>query len=441
MTSISFYGASVANGRVARCPSPSGPATVEERRPRLSKKRKLWRYTAGRRPHSVTVEELEAGGNLYVRIWIPAKRDNQYRSLRHRDQKQAMKLADQLAVKRQEGHAVPIQERVTFDRLIRLYMRFRSPQKTREAQLEDDRRAMLFKRVIGPSKDPRAISLAEWESFIRLRRSGAISSRGKPVAAEDRKPVGERTIEADLAWLKAVLNWGMKWRLEGGSYLLPENPVRGYPMPKEKNPRRPVASQERLSAIRAVAGQVLMRGLRDGKHVDVPSHLPEILDVVAGTGRRVSAVLKLKYRDLRLNEGPHGSILWPADTDKSGFESLVPISPTVRDALDRVMEERPGIGDRYIFPAPKDSSKPCRYEVARSWLLEAERLAKVPKMDGSLWHAYRRGWATARKHLPHADVAAAGGWKNSITLRSCYQQADPETMLRVVLEGSEEKAG
>jgi hypothetical protein len=37
-------------------------------------------------------------------------------------------------------------------------------------------------------------------------------------------------------------------------------------------------------------------------------------------------------------------------------------------------------------------------------------------------------------HLPDADVAAAGGWANSNTLHLVYQQADQETMLRVVLE-------
>lgn len=47
-------------------------------------------------------------------------------------------------------------------------------------------------------------------------------------------------------------------------------------------------------------------------------------------------------------------------------------------------------------------------------------------MEGSSWHAYRRGWATARKHLPDVDIAAAGGWKNAITLKTVYQQADED---------------
>ena len=35
------------------------------------------------------------------------------------------------------------------------------------------------------------------------------------------------------------------------------------------------------------------------------------------------------------------------------------------------------------------------------------------------------------------DVAAASGWKTVQTLKSAYQQADAETMLRVVLEAGE----
>ena len=61
----------------------------------------------------------------------------------------------------------------------------------------------------------------------------------------------------------------------------------------------------------------------------------------------------------------------------------------------------------------------------------------MPKHDGSLWHAYRRGWATARKHLPIGDVAQAGGWESTETLQRCYQQPDDATILAVVLGGAE----
>jgi hypothetical protein len=71
------------------------------------------------------------------------------------------------------------------------------------------------------------------------------------------------------------------------------------------------------------------------------------------------------------------------------------------------------------------------------WLTEAERVAGLPKQAGSLWHAFRRGWATARKHMPLKDTTAAGGWASTETLLRCYQQPDKQTMLAVVLGGTE----
>jgi len=71
------------------------------------------------------------------------------------------------------------------------------------------------------------------------------------------------------------------------------------------------------------------------------------------------------------------------------------------------------------------------------WLRRAEILAKLPKLDRGLWHAFRQKWATERKHLPTVDVAAAGGWAGTESLIRCYQQADSATMLSVVLGGAQ----
>jgi hypothetical protein len=58
--------------------------------------------------------------------------------------------------------------------------------------------------------------------------------------------------------------------------------------------------------------------------------------------------------------------------------------------------------------------------VAKGWLLRAESLAELPHMKQGGWHAFRRGWATSRKHLPLKDVAAAGGWTDTATLLTSY---------------------
>ena len=70
--------------------------------------------------------------------------------------------------------------------------------------------------------------------------------------------------------------------------------------------------------------------------------------------------------------------------------------------------------------------------MALYYLRRAEKLAKVEKIRQGAWHAFRRAWATRRKHLPVQDVMAAGGWRAVKALQSAYQTADPETVRKVM---------
>jgi len=167
------------------------------------------------------------------------------------------------------------------------------------------------------------------------------------------------------------------------------------------------------------------------------SYLSELLDIVNGTGRRISAVCGLRYDDLILSKRPYGAVRWRADTDKTGRETTVPISPSVRTAIDRVLAERPGVGGAYLFPSPTDASKPIRRHLAADWLRRAEELAELPRLVGGQFHSYRRNRVTERKHLPDVDVAAAGGWTELSSLKKAYQQADESTMLQVVFQVGE----
>ena len=404
----------------------------------MAKPKPRWRYTAGRRPYTVAVEEFEGVGSiLYVRIWLSEEQKHRWRSLGHRDRERAMAYADRLATRLREGSEEVIAPRVTWEWLFREYRLHRTPQKARDSQLDDDRRIEMSLAVFGPKAEVMSISLAAWERFIELRRSGAIDSRGRQVPPKKRRPVSDRTIEGNLRWLKAVLTWATKWMLPSGQYMLRENPVRGFPIPKNLNPKRSIATHDRLEKIKAVADQITFEYFAGGRRLRAQSYLPELLDIVNGTGRRIAPILQLRFEDLRLNEGPFGSIRWPADSDKMGYESLVPINPEVRAAIDRVLEDRPGIGRGFLFPSPRNPSQPLRYELASSWLIEAEKLAGVPKLDRALWHAYRRKFATERKHLSDIDVAAAGGWRSARTLVEIYQRPDADSMLKVVLEGGQ----
>lgn len=169
-----------------------------------------------------------------------------------------------------------------------------------------------------------------------------------------------------------------------------------------------------------------------------PLYHSRISEIVVGTGRRISAVCNLRAEDLdRSKEAPWGGINWPADTDKMGKAWRCPISATVREALEDALRKRPAVGPGWLFPSPKDREKPVRYDQVNRWLREAEGKANLEPQDGTLWHAYRRLWASARKDLPDVDVAKAGGWSSLEALKLAYQMPDDATMLRVVTHETE----
>ena len=55
-----------------------------------------------------------------------------------------------------------------------------------------------------------------------------------------------------------------------------------------------------------------------------------------------------------------------------------------------------------------------------------------PRQKRGGWHAFRRAWASRRKHLLVQDVMVAGGWRDINALQRAYQAADPETVRRVM---------
>jgi integrase len=115
---------------------------------------------------------------------------------------------------------------------------------------------------------------------------------------------------------------------------------------------------------------------------------------------------------------------------------VAPDHPVVLATDLRVLDGR-GLQAGYLFPSPKHLDRPVTRWLARKWLRRAEKLAGLDPQKGSAFRAYRRGWATARKHLPLPDIAAAGGWKSVRALEMSYLHADEQTMLTVVLSGAQ----
>lgn len=85
---------------------------------------------------------------------------------------------------------------------------------------------------------------------------------------------------------------------------------------------------------------------------------------------------------------------------------------------------------RWCRQATTDASwAPAQCQV---YLRQAEAAAGVEKLEGGLWHTYRRKWTTERKELPLKTWPRPGGWKDGTTLLTCYQHADEATMLKVM---------
>jgi hypothetical protein len=146
--------------------------------------------------------------------------------------------------------------------------------------------------------------------------------------------------------------------------------MRGFRIPTEKNPRRPVMTHDRFLKLRAVADELRMQVTWTGKRESQPTYFRDLLDLADGTGRRLSTLCQLHTIDIHLERGEHGAIVVPADTDKMGRESVVYMTEALRAAVYAALERVSGEG--YLFPAPQNRTKPIRRELAGRWLSDAE---------------------------------------------------------------------
>jgi integrase len=225
-----------------------------------------------------------------------------------------------------------------------------------------------------------------------------------------------------------MLRWAITVRTASGRRLLEQNPLAGTRRPREKNPKRPVATWERYQETRRVI-QELAAESRSEISRQKWLKLELALILAETTGRRLGAILQLRWDDVDFSRG---TIRWRAETDKKGKEWVIPIPVALSDELRAFRARMTSAFSGLMFPSHSDPARAVSRDSFGHWLAEAEGKAKLPKLDGSLWHAYRRAWATTRKHLPVVDVAAAGGWSDVTTLLKCYQHADHDTLLEVM---------
>ena len=334
------------------------------------------------------------------------------RSLKHRDWRLAKKQADEFAAGFLEpehgcnGEAEP--EPLTLGMLFDIYGKEVTPTKAETSQRSDRAGTAMFLKFFGGDRRPTTLSQRDWDRFIRDRRSGRVGPSGKPVA--------DRTIEYDLKFLLAVLNWATKSRDEQGNLLLGSNPLKGLKTPTEKNPVRVVLPEEEYQAL-----------LRVSRRVDWRFHVALVL--AHETGHRIGAIRKLRWSDIDL-EG--GVVRWRAEHEKTGYEHRTPVTAEASAVLSEARRRSSGTRDGPVLPAPRDASKCAGRTLVRSWWNRAQKLAGLEPQRGRGWHSLRRKFASDLMDLPLKVLCELGGCRTAKTVLQCYQTAD-EDQLRKAL--------
>ncbi len=371
---------------------------------------KLWRKSLGERGLRVYLFERTPGGTLYREVYIGGKRIAAKKSLRHRDKERAEADGYTLLAKLKSREEVLQEGKLTLSALFDIYVVSVAHGTKKERTRREDEAKL--RRILGFFGEDRTVDLlsgSDTKRYEAARRTGQIGMR----------PVRARAVAADLSALRAMLNWATQERTSSGVYLLERNPLAGVSLPVEKNPVQPVAEHERYESTLAVA------------HLVNP-FLPLMLVLANEAGHRNGSVRKLRRSDLHLEAFP-GAITWREESDKQGYRwERTPISEAARHAIDVHLRQHAVIGDAYLFPSPRKRGEPYSRAGVRRWLLQAEKLAGLPKMKGGLWHPYRRKFATDMVEVPDRITAKLGGWKSPRTL-DLYQQP-AEATLRQALE-------
>jgi hypothetical protein len=290
----------------------------------------------------------------------------------------------------------------------------------------------FFEQQPRPIVHPRDLDQALFNNFIAERRHGDLDVDGIALPQAAPKPkhkgmkreavVSDGTIDADLIYLNAALNWATNYMVEG-TPLLKSKPKVPRCKPQTGTLRQPVAAEDDLEALRPVLDEV-----------DSQKLLSFWLELMNQFGWRVTGLSHVMASDVDFTaqvHRPHGTLKKNSTVDKERRGDGVPLTAPIAKLLGRLLAFR-GLttdDDEYLFPSPSDATKPwSRWHVGRL-LIKAEKAAGIAHIGGL--HAWRRKWHTERKNYPAQDVAAAAGYADPRSVDR-YRHSDPATIYQVV---------
>lgn len=386
-----------------------------------------WTCSLGERGLRVRLFQKRKGGMFHRAVWRPAFGCDQ-KPLGTDDRDTAMQLGRMLLAALLKGEVISTaQVPLTLGNLWSRYSTecvefLDNKETTRE---DSEGRARVLLGYFGDDFRVADFSRDRQRAYERTRLAGGIVV----VKGEEtfRTPkTRARSAEADVALLHMVLQWATTVRLPNGQFLLDRNPLAGIRRVREKNKKQPVATWERYQATVAA-----MQQLRAGSESDDERlrwvRMEFALFLAEATGKRLGSIRQLRWEDFGFDRQV---VYWRSEADKKGYKWEVPMPADFFDTVKTFQREIGAVGG-FVFAAAKAADGIMDRHLFDKWLSHAEKKAKLKKLDGGLWHSYRRKWAIERKHLPPKDVAAAGGWKDLTTLLEVYQQSDEASVLAV----------
>ena len=259
------------------------------------------------------------------------------------------------------------------------------------------------------ARTPESLDRIDWDRFIATRRSGEIPGW--------RRSVGDRSVEYDLKFMLAVLNWAVGAKIIESSPWRPEIRVsQHWPSPKEQNPKRPSMPDDLLEGlIRHAPSREFTAMMQLGRE----------------TGRRNNSIRQLRWSDV---DFVNKRITWRAEADKTKRRGV----STMLESVEKVLRGLPtrGIGDLPVFPGQNGQAVPR--DTCQVWLRrakaslvasapEADQAALTKRLERVGFHALKRSKVREREFraLPPAIQAAYVG-TDYRTLMNVYDDVTPE---------------
>ena len=268
-------------------------------------------------------------------------------------------------------------------------------------------------------------------------------------------PVKPETVNADFTTFAILWNWCAKTPDKNGELLVRLTRMPTVRRHAEDDKRRPTADIKRLDTLARCASDQLVRVQKailqeESDGVGISKHRRQALRrtlflrvalALAGLyGQRVGDIARLLWDDVDLeghqsDDGP--SITFRQKNTRGGppKSHLMRIAPETLEDLRALLES---IGSRglspYVFPQYTDFREHVSGDEFGKWLNALTDEAGVRRLEGGIWHPFRRGWSI---HLLDAGwdsqkVASLGGWRDFATFHRCYALNLPSSQ-RVML--------